>query len=340
MAHNTKYESIPLPHSEYGARAYELGRTLVREHGVEPAQLVWDADEVLWDWAMDATRIFRGVFRLARKDLSHDEFFLLKPGIFELIWGMYHQAEAEGKDPYIRIWTDGYPWRIWKIADFVPGLDRLLGPAEGTRLPSSEADFDGHPRLFSRLDFLRAVEILADDFGAGTAELEPEVAAEFQRLLGNGDVKSTWKIAALANVSGKAGFAAGRVLIDDKQGNVSQFAAHSGVGVWLRNKTPKVLFGRMPNTVWGRVGARLAQNVTDVVADLAASLRRACAEPRGSVIEVNGAERPVDYVPTTFRIFIPGSRVHNDWVVPMRAVARAAGRFRNSSQLPTTNVNL
>ena len=67
----------------------------------------------------------RAIPRLIKRDLSHREFFRVKPGVFELIWGMHHESKERGEDPFMRVWTDGYPWRMWRINQSDSGRDFL-----------------------------------------------------------------------------------------------------------------------------------------------------------------------------------------------------------------------
>lgn len=119
------YADVPLPKSKYGRTYYEKGRELIASHGVVLREVVWDADEVLWDWVMDLSGMARAIPRLIKRDLSHREFFRVKPGVFELIWGMHHESKERGEDPFMRVWTDGYPWRMWRINQSDSGRDFL-----------------------------------------------------------------------------------------------------------------------------------------------------------------------------------------------------------------------
>lgn len=325
-----QYADIPLPASPYGEAQYRAGRRLVLDHGVRPAQLVWDADEVLWDWVMDFERMLRGAPRqlLHLDTLGHREFFRSKPGVWELIFGMYTAALERGWDPYLRIWTNGYSWRLWRISLDLPILATLLGaPTTGAYTPT---DFAVHPRVFYRSDYVDLALRLRDPDlrAAALADMGPAAAQVLTRQLDERPRDSTLKLPDLAVLGGKDGFGASRVLIDDEARNIHRFVASGRRGIQVLVPRYAMVWGRLPNTVWRDPWGQLAAHSVAVASRLAQAIARAVSPdgPERQQIVSGEPVRGYQHVDFTFRI--PGRLVLDEWVMPRRRLRAVAGRPR------------
>lgn len=323
------YRHIPLPKSAWGEQMYEAGRHLVTHHGLDLGQIVWDADEVLWDWVMNVGRMVRSVSQLVRRDFSHREFFRVKPGVLELIWGMHHAAKETGADPWLRVWTDGYPWRMWQISQRIPGLTALLGSVDGAAADTHEA-FCAHPRIFSRTDFsAAAAQAIAWHRLDPRLDRLPERVRRFvaERIEAQ-HIRATWKLPELAEWVGKTGFQRSQVLVDDKRHNVRAFAASGRRAVHLTNPTPHVLFGKVPNSVWSRPEARLERLASRSAEPLAAALAEAATAEPGTIVEVTCTEPAPPHPPIEFVIDVPDARIRAEWIDPVRRLrAQLRGRL-------------
>ena len=103
------FEDLPLHPTRFGRALYERGRALIAS-GVRLERILWDADEVLWDWLMSGVELLKILPRATmRGDLTHSEWVVPRPGMLELLWGMRHESLARDLDPHMRIWTSGYP---------------------------------------------------------------------------------------------------------------------------------------------------------------------------------------------------------------------------------------
>lgn len=318
---NGSYEEIPLPKSEFGRRAYEEGRSLVEREGIELSEVVWDADEVLWDWVMDAGRILRDVSRLITRDIGHREYFMVKPGIFEMIWGMHHACLERDWDPHMRIWTNGYPWRLWRLAREIPGFADLVGPP-ASAAAADEASFSTHPRIFCRPDFVEVMSQLLDDAdGRGVDRFGEPVRAVIEKQLGRDPYDSSFKIPELAEIHGKPGFGDAQILVDDHRRNVDRFASTGRAGVRVVSDIPRTLFGRVPNTVWSRPMETLESLENNVATAVADGLRRAAGGVEAT-IEAHPEPRPPSHPVVTFTVDIPDQRLREEWIEPMRRLKR------------------
>lgn len=310
------YAAVPLPPSPYGERLYGLGRALVQEHGLRLDAVVWDADEVLWDWVLSARDVLRALPRV-RQRWTHTEWVRTKAGVLELIWGMHHASLDAGLDPHIRLWTDGYPWRLWQISKQIPGFDALLGPVVDAP-PATHACFFDHPRVFSRTDFVTAVNALV----AAEAPISGEAGAALALALRT-EVRSTWKIPELAAYVGKHDFAGARVLVDDARKNVVQFAASGRHAIHLGSPTPRVFFGKLRNSVWADPFGVLAAMQSAVAVALAEALRTILDTPAGSIVEVVSTQPVTDWQAVSFTIDVPDERLREEWIDPIRRLRQA-----------------
>lgn len=324
------YSDIPLPKSPYGEAMYQAGRHLVTEAGTRLDELIWDADEVLWDWVIDLPSMLRSPYRLVvRGDFSHREYFRLKPGIVELIAGMHHASKEIGVDPYMRVWTDGYPWRTWRIAAEVPALQALFGPpADPTALV--EQSFADHPRLFHRVDYANETrKLLSIEQRALAMASWPSKAREaMEHQLAATPCDSTLKIPELALLAGKTGFERSSTLIDDQSKNIERFVASGRSGLHLAVEPPWILFGHVPNAAWASPYSVLAQSSTKVAEELAGALARLAGTAPGTIVIARSTTPVGEYRFHDFAIDIPDAVVRAEWLDPMRSLKRAAKQTR------------
>jgi hypothetical protein len=297
----------------------------VIEHGVRPEHLVWDADEVLWDWVMDFSHMVRSAPRqlLIPDTLGHREYFRIKPGVWELLFGMHAAALERGWDPFLRIWTNGYAWRLWRISLELPLLATLLGaPATGASTP---ADYAVHPRIFYRIDFVDVALKLRDPVAraAALADMSPAAAQVLARQLDARPRDSTLKLPELAVLAGKDGFGASRLLLDDEARNIRRFVASGRRGIQVVMPRYAMVWGRLLNTVWRDPWGQLAALSTAVAPRLADAIARAV--PDGPLRQRVATAEPVrEYYHLDFSIRILGQRVRAEWVAPRRRLHRAA----------------
>jgi hypothetical protein len=309
-----------LPPSAFGAELYQAGQALVRDHGLRLDRIMWDADEVMWDWVMslaDVRERLPGF--LWGLDLGHREYVRLKPGVIELLLGMHRASLDLGLDPHVRIWTNGYPYRMWMLTRAIPALGTLLGPPHAT-----PADLGAHPRVFTRLHYPEAAIrlLVGPDRDAAWADLPPATAAVLRRQLARNPLDSHLKIPDLAALVGKPGFAQVEILVDDRPANVARFAATGRRGVRVVSEAPSVLGGRVPNTVWRDPWGALEALATDVAHPLARALRRLAARDPGLALAVRGVGPAPGAAAVTFTLDIPGDRVWQEWIEPGRALRR------------------
>lgn len=320
-----QYTDIPLPQSPFGEAQYQAGRRLVLDHGVRLEHLVWDADEVLWDWVMVFGQMLRAMPRqmLTLDTLGHREYFRIKPGIWELIYGMHVASLERGWDPHLRIWTNGYAWRLWRINLDLPIMALLLGaPANDAYSPT---DFALHPRVFYRADFVELAIRFLDPLARATAlaGMDAPAAQVLSRQLDERPRDSTLKLPELAALVDKGGFSASRILIDDEARNIHRFVLSGRRGIQVVMPRYAMLRGRLLNTVWRNPWDQLAALSVAVAPRLVQAIRRA-ADPNGPERQqIVCGEAPRDYrhVELTFRV--PGWRVREEWIMPRKRLHRA-----------------
>ena len=221
--------------SSYGEAMYLRGRELVAG-GIDLSHLVWDADEVLWDWVLSGVRLMSSLPLAILGRLGHREYIAVRPGMIELLWGMHHEALERGRDPHVRIWTSGYPWRLWKILRQIEGFDELLGPP-ASLLSGDARLLSEHPRIFTRPDYVSIVrdllhpEVRAERLATLSEPARSAIAAQ----LSSRPDDSGYKIPELAIWHGKSAFAEARFLIDDARNNVEWFKAAGRSAVHVRS---------------------------------------------------------------------------------------------------------
>ncbi len=164
------------------AALYEAGLALVADHGLGPADILWDADEVLWDWAIGFGRLLPVSPKVILRHYGHREWIALRPGMTGLLAGLHDGAARAGQDPYMRIWTAGYPWRLWRIFQEIPAFTTLLGPGPGGLALSPEA-LAAHPRVMARGDLVRIILALLDDTRADGVLVAPASTNASTRIL-------------------------------------------------------------------------------------------------------------------------------------------------------------
>ncbi len=314
------YHDIPLAHSEYGQRLYRTGRQLVARAGVRLDAVVWDADEVLWDWLMDARRMLRTMpASLMPFDLGHREHYLVKPGIFELIWGMRHESLERELDAHMRVWTNGYPWRLWAASREIPGFATLVGPPASEDATDHKA-FIGHPRIFYRTDYARVADRLLDPeaFGELIAGFPSHVRALVAAQLERAPFDSSFKLPEFAALAGKPGFARAQVLIDDARRNIRRFVASGRHGIHVLSDSPRLIFGAVPNTVWGLPDEALEGLANDIAPQIASALERVAGRDHPARLAVESNERARGHMPLRFDIDVPDRRIREEWIEPIQ----------------------
>jgi len=321
---------VPTP---YGEAMYVRGRELVAL-GIDLSHLVWDADEVLWDWVLSGVRLMGSLPFALFGRLGHREYIALRPGMLELLWGMHHAALEHGKDPHVRIWTSGYPWRLWKILRHIEGFDQLLGPPDA--LGSGDARLLGaHPRVFTRPDYVSIVrDLLSPEVRAKRlATLSEPARSAIATQLAHRPDDSGYKIPELALLFGKAAFANARFLIDDARNNVEWFKAAGRSAVHVRSRTPRIAFGRIPNSAWSpvrfleRSGHGAARAIADALHVLASSSDTIIAE----ALLGDAPDAPPNRI---FAIDVPNAVLWREWINPMRDLRRAMKRTARVAEIP------
>jgi len=319
---NLTFSDVPLPHSKFGEAAYLSGRKLVVD-GVEMAQIMWDCDELLWDWVMNGPELLRGFRHAARGRFGHIETVRLKPGVFELLWGMHHESLHLGQDPYLRIMTNGYPWRLYELSKQIPGFVELVGsPAQKDRYMG----WRGHPRIFTRWDYATIAESALFHASHGDSIFEGSSnRVLLERHFQKRPFSSSFKLPELAQLAGKTGFDDIRILVDDHFTNIRRFAASGRVGVHaVVPGTPQK--GRIPNTSFGPADARLDQISGDIVGPLAQALLEASKKTSGVV---RAESRPMSAAEALqFKIVVPWDRIGAEWVEPLRRIKRQYSKSR------------
>lgn len=320
------YDDVPLPKSLYGEAMFRQGAALVMEHGAQLDKILWDADEVLWDWVMDLKHIARQPARVLRRDMGHREYFMLKPGMFELLWGMHLASLHTGQDPYMRIWTNGYPWRIWQICEQAPGIAPLLGPP-------TEATHHGithNPRIFSRLDYVQAASLLVLD----TRNTQPAPAAHsaqeiIRHHLSTRPHDSSLKLPELArHLPHKEGVWHAQILVDDQPANIARFVRSGRLGVQVVSREP-ILFHRMVNMTWGQPLAHLQARASALASQIAHTLglltSRQAHTPH---LQAHAATLPkLPHAPLTFSLDIPDAILRSEWIDPIKPLKALSKRL-------------
>ena len=346
------HDRLRLGHDLAEASMYELGRALVADAGIGPADILWDADEVLWDWAVPFGRLLSVSPKVVFGQYGHREWIALRPGMIGLLSGLHDGALEAGRDPWMRIWTAGYPWRIARITREIPALAELLGPGPGG--PDEAHALATHPRLVARADLVRVMLRLLDpdEESALLAELPTParelVARQIRERPGHGG----FKLPEIAVVAGKPEIATTRILVDDTRANLDWFTASAPerAGIWVRSPTPRVLFGKVPNSLWFRPDRWLARLVHALVPAMGLALGEAARAllPAPAAAGASGGEdRRVSRVlearplatdgaaldrlgfpqgarsPAVFALDVPNSVFWDEWFGPMKAVKRA-----------------
>lgn len=315
------FRDIPLPATDFGARLYEIGRELVRA-GIRPARVMWDADEVLWDWIMDLGDLGRRLPQMLRGKIGHTETLLRKPGIFELLWGMRHEAEAQGEDPNLRIWTNGYAWRLWAIAQKLDGLAALLGLD-----PADRDGFAQAPNLFCRADY---VEVLRKIWApqarqAWLAGLSPERRRTVETQLARDPFDTTFKLPDFAAVIGKNAFTAVDYLVDDAAFNVRRFVSSGRSGVHAEGSAPAIAFSKVKNTAWRRPESALTTSMKTTADGIAEALLELADAPLGTRKNVRGRASAAEELSRPFFIEIPNEPIRTEWITPLRTFRQELG---------------
>ncbi|MFB6263606.1 MAG: hypothetical protein ABEL76_08290 [Bradymonadaceae bacterium] len=318
------YQSIPPSPSALGHQAYQWGRRLVADRGLRLPQIVWDADEILWNWLLrigDVTDHLRAL--VTGGESAHREWFLVKPGIFELLWGMRHASLERGLDPHVRIWTDGYPWRLGRIAREIPGFAELLGPPAETTT-ESHAGFDPHPRIFYRKDY---AEVVGDLIGSSAgeefwSELDPDARRVLGEQFERDPLDSTLKLPELAGAAGKPGFERAEILVDDRPENVERFVETGRRGIRVVSDVPGLFFDRVPNAVWREPRRRLRQLDDGIVPALARHLDDLARTDAAGARTARPTHLAAESHASPFEIEVPGEIVHREWWQPIRRLAR------------------
>ncbi len=340
------FGNLRLPPTEFGRALYEAGRGVVARSGKGLDTVIWDADEVLWDWALSGVKLLGSAHRALVGDLSHREWFLVRPGIMEFLWGMRHEALARGLDADMRIWTSGYTWRLWAIGRQVPGFGELLGltPAWETQPAAvAVAALRASPRVMARLDFSDAMRTV---YARETREpflraVDRRVREVIERQLATRPAHPGFKIPELAALVGKTGFGRARVLVDDTRVNVSWFAATGRGAVHVTSFRPTIGFGKVPNAVWGEPLTELQRATSDVTRGIAACLAMLGGAPAGGaatgLVRAHGTRQAVARAIAPFYVDVPGPVLWREWIAPGRTLAKDARRLLRDEAEPLTS---
>jgi len=326
------YDTFNLATRPADAAMHAVGFNLVATGGPGPADILWDADEVLWDWAMPFGRMLSVAPKVLVRRYGHREWIAIRPGMIGLLAGLHDGAVAGGRDPWMRIWTAGYPWRLWRIFQEIPEFMALIGPGlddGGTLTPES---LRSHPRVMARGDLINIILALLDDdqeqaiMAKIPASIRPLVAAQMRENPGHGG----FKIPELAAVAGKPEIAGTRILVDDTRANIEWFVASGRSAVWVESPTPRVLFGKVPNSLWFRPDRWLGALDHGLVPAIARALGVVGHE--GRIVEANSSGDPdgessfprPSVTERVFPIEIPNKIFWREWFGPMKTVKKAA----------------
>ncbi len=323
---------LQLAESPADLALYEAGREIVASGGPGPADILWDADEVLWDWAVPFGRLLTVSPKVVVGHYGHPEWIALRPGIIGLLAGLHDGAVEAGRDPWMRLWTAGYPWRLWTIFQQVPAFLRLLGPGLDGAIPTSPEALGVHPRLVARGDLIRVIMGLLDENQEPEllARLPPAVRPMVEQQVLENPGHGGFKLPEIAVLAGKDGVSSTAVLVDDTRANIDWFVASGRTGVWVRSDAPRVLFGKVPNSLWLHPDRWLARVDQTLAVAIAVALGRATTPGEVVVAEPQLAEpmpwpgfpRPAN-PPRIFRVDIPNRIFWSEWFGPMKQVKRA-----------------
>ena len=300
---------------------FHRGILLVKQ-GVRLSNIMWDADEILWDWLMSVQEIFSSPYRrFMLGDVGHREFFRRKHDIFELLLGMHVASVKLGLDPYIRIWTNGYSWRLWRISQEIPCLIHLLGPAKkGGKLPNLAADFEHHPRIFSRKNYVSAIMKIAKE---GFSILDPELQTNIVQQFKLKKFDSSLKEPDFARIIGKSEFEKVNILVDDKRENVDRFVQKNRIGIVVPNQTPHILYGKIKNIVWKNPWNGIEKMSKSTAESIANALEKTLSHEKQIFV---AKSQPIFPPHDDFIIEAPDARIRLDWVEPMRKVQTFLGK--------------
>lgn len=306
-------------------RAYLRGRELVEVFGVRVADLVWDADEVLWDWAMSGARLFGRVPLAVFGNLGHREWVAVRPGLLELLWGMRHASQDLGLDADLRIWTSGYPWRLWEIFRHIPGFIELLG--DGVFGGDFAGHPETHPRVFTRPDYVAVVASLLahpSELAARLSTMSAAARDTIGRQFAYKPHDSGFKIPELALIAGREAFSTAKILIDDASRNVHWFHATGRSAIRVRSVTPRI-FGAIPNSTWNPL--RFLREVASPAAfEIADALERLYRDPTPRIEEAH-VSPSTDVEPTEpIVIDVPSRVLWTQWIHPIRELEKVFTR--------------
>lgn len=313
-------EDMPFETDESGAECWQHGYELALA-GLTLDRIMWDCDELLWDWCLRARGSLKRLAKLVRRDYTHREWVRTKPGVWELIWGLHHGSLETGKDGQMRVATNGYAWRLWRMSRHIPGFCELIG--EG----ADSADYEtwrDHPMLYCRPDYAKVAGMLL----RGEVEVEDGPAAVV--IAEHVDVNpkdSTLKLPEMAVLAGKPGFANVQILIDDSFHNIRRFARTGRVGIHVDvpakrdRKTSRL--PQPPNTIWKDARSYLDRVSTPLGPILADKLAEALTVRSSDILvahaqDADGQEHRV----FEFDIEVTGEVIQTEWLEPMRRMRK------------------
>lgn len=315
----------PLPKSAFADELYARGRALA-EAGLRLQHIVWDADEVLWDWALDGRRAAFGIPKmLFKREYGHREWIRLKPGVWELIWGIKDVQDELGDPGLMRISTNGYAWRLFRFAQDIPGFAELIGePADA----NVYRGWNGHPRMFFRKDYVRCMQELF------AADAEGRVDSTVADMNGAADLvrnhfkdtpfETSLKLPELAQLLGKPGFDDAFILVDDSGRNVKRFAASGRIGI--KASVPAKHSSKIPPNVAFQSPKAHVKTLSNNVAIALADQFEVALEKRGESAFLNAESSdtvPSDYIATEFVVDIPSERIGGEWFQPVQRLKDA-----------------
>ncbi len=311
-------EDIPFETDELGAECWQAGYDLARS-GLTSDRIMWDCDELLWDWCLQARGSLKRLVKLVRQDYTHRQYIRTKPGIWELIWGLHHGSLESGADGRMRIATNGYPWRLWRISRHIPGFCELI--SDGANSEDYESWRD-HPMLYCKPDYAEAARMIL----RGDVEI-PQGSAGVV-IAEHVDVSpkdSTLKLPEMAVMVGKDGFENVDVLIDDSFHNIRRFARTGRVGVHVdvpaKRDRKSSRLPQPPNTIWKDPESYLDRVSTPLGPILARKLEESLTVRSSEILvahaqDADGREHAV----FDFDIEVTGEIIREEWLEPMQKV--------------------